>query len=163
MVVLFKPLVLKSILVGIPLSLQGGICDHKYLINGRTQSLLPVPCRFKLCRYFSKFFSCSRSDCSYKILKKVISSYSTYPLFYLKLLGYQFICFIRSRILYKHDRNLDPINNFMLQCTYLGLFAIVLVQPTESHVSCTGLPMASHGWGLSHSLWVLLRLGNHEC
>ena len=42
MVVLFNSLVSKSVPVHIPLSLQGGDCDHKYLINGRTWFLLLV-------------------------------------------------------------------------------------------------------------------------
>lgn len=45
-IVLFNSLVSKFVPVHIPLSLQGGDCDHKYLINGRTWFLLLVP------RYF---------------------------------------------------------------------------------------------------------------
>ena len=62
----------------------------------------------------------------------------------------------------KHDREILTLNNILLRCTYLGLFAIVLVQPTEIHVSCNSLPTVSHCWGLLSSLWALLRLENHE-
>ena len=82
---------------------------------------------------------------------------------HLKLLGYHLFCLMLKHS--KHDMTeiLLLILRHSSIATYLAPFGAVLAQPTVSHVSCNGLPTASHGWGLSPSLWVLLRLGNYGC